>query len=94
MNSKIFLNIKEAPKIMTIPILILSVGAIFSGIYFYDIVKYSAFWQDSLYFEDKINFVKQAHQIPTFFKALPVIFALLFSILVILYLSIFSKFIN
>ena len=34
LSDKIFNNIKESPKVMTTPLIILSIGSIFSG-YFY-----------------------------------------------------------
>ena len=69
LNSKSFSEIKEAPKVMMFPVLILSIGAIFSGIYFYDIVKYNTFWNNSIYFKENINFVESAHHIPLFFQS-------------------------
>ena len=91
LNSKSFSEIKEAPKVMMFPVLALSVGAIFSGIYFYDIVKYNTFWDNSIYFKI-ISILWKS--IPLFFKALPVITALLFSSIVFLYFSKLSNSIN
>ena len=50
-------KLKEAPKVMLLPIFILSLGTVFSGIFFYNIVKYNSFWNSSLYFKENINFV-------------------------------------
>ena len=94
LSRKNFSEVKEAPKVMIFPVLVLSVGAIFSGIYFYDIVKYNTFWDNSIYFKENINFVESAHHIPLFFKAFPVITALIFSIIVLVYFRKFSTFIK
>ena len=91
---KRFSEVKEAPKVMLFPVLILSIGAIFSGIYFYEIVKYNTFWNNSIYFKENINFVESAHHIPFFFKALPIITALLFSIMVFIYFNKLSNLIK
>ncbi|MEC8100134.1 MAG: NADH-quinone oxidoreductase subunit L [Pseudomonadota bacterium] len=87
LNTKEFSEIKEAPIVMLLPLFILSIGAIFSGIFFYDIVKYNNFWNNSIFLKENINFVENAHDIPLFFKALPVITALFFSLLALLYYS-------
>ena len=50
LNTKKFTEIKEAPIVMLLPLFILSIGAIFSGIIFYDIVKYNTFWNNSIFF--------------------------------------------
>ena len=85
LNTKKFTEIKEAPIVMLLPLFILSIGAIFSGIFFYDIVKYNTFWNNSIFFKENINFVERAHHIPFLFKALPVIAALFFSLIAFLY---------
>ena len=69
LNSKIFLKLKKHLKVMMVPVFILSIGAIFSGIYFYDIVKYNTFWNNSIYFKENINFVESAHHIPFFYQS-------------------------
>ncbi len=87
LSKKSFSEIKEAPKVMLFPLIMLSIGAIFSGIYFYDIVKYNTFWESSIFFKKNINFVESAHHIPLFFKILPIISGLLFSFIVFVYFS-------
>jgi len=82
-NNK-FSNIKESPFIMLIPLLILSLGAIFAGYLFYHIVDSNSFWQKSLYFKDNINYVYEAHHVEKFYKILPVFLVLVASSIVFL----------
>ena len=63
-----FYKIKEAPLVMIIPLFLLSVGAVFSGFLFYNIAKYNKFWNNSIYNKEKINFVENAHNIPSSFQ--------------------------
>lgn len=82
-----FSKIKEAPLVMIVPLCLLAVGAVFSGFFFYKIVKESKFWNDSLYYQEKINFVENAHHIPLIFKLFPIIIVVLISGLVLLYFT-------
>ena len=90
-NQNDFVKLKEAPKVMLLPIFILSLGTVFSGIFFYNIVKYNSFWNSSLYFKENVNFVENAHHIPLFFKILPILGVTFFSLLVLYYFKKLKK---
>ena len=80
-----FYKIKEAPFVMIVPLFLLAIGAVFSGFLFYNIVKYSKFWNNSIYNKEKINFVENAHNIPLFFKLLPILVVVIISSFVLFY---------
>ena len=69
-----FNKIREAPLIMLFPLFILSIGAVFAGYLFYDLVSENSFWNNSIYFAKDISFVDEAHHIKLIFKILPVLF--------------------
>ncbi len=94
LKAKEFAKVKEAPIVMIVPVLLLSIGAIFSGFFFYHIVKYNTFWNNSLYFKEDVNFVENAHHIPFLFKLFPIITVLLFSFVVLFYFSKLNKFLS
>ncbi|MBF97074.1 MAG: NADH-quinone oxidoreductase subunit L [Pelagibacterales bacterium] len=87
LKTKEYESVKEAPLVMLVPLFLLSLGAIFSGFFFYKIVKYESFWKNSLFYKENINFVDNAHHIPFIFKLFPIITVILFSFLVLFYFS-------
>ena len=77
-NTKIkFESIHESPMVMIIPLIILSMGAVFSGIIFKDIFISSSssinFWRDSIYFFEPLS---QEHPPTWFLYMAPIIVTL------------------
>ncbi len=77
-NTKIKLeSIHESPMVMIIPLIILSIGAVFSGIIFKDIFISSSssinFWKDSIYFFQPLS---QEHPPAWFLYMTPIIVTL------------------
>ena len=77
-NTKIkFESIQESPMVMIIPLIILSMGAVFSGIIFKDIFISSSssinFWRDSIYFFEPLS---QEHPPTWFLYMAPIIVTL------------------
>ena len=77
-NTKIKLDsIHESPMVMIIPLIILSIGAVFSGIIFKDIFISSSssadFWKDSIYFFEPLS---QEHPPTWFLYMTPIIVTL------------------
>jgi NADH-quinone oxidoreductase subunit L len=72
-------HVHESPFIMTLPLFILAIGAVFSGWYFYDyFVGYDdrgAFWQTSLFVLPANDTVAAAHYVPTWVKKAPLVAA-------------------
>ena len=63
-------HIHESPKVMTVPLILLSIGAVFSGmimynigIVSYDLAKYTSFWNGAIYTaaEEASHFASNAH---------------------------------
>ncbi len=69
--------IKEAPKVMLFPLLILAIGALLGGYIFYEIVYDLNFWKGSIFVLEKINYVEDAHHIPFSFRLIPIILVVL-----------------
>ena len=73
LSAKQMVTIKESPKVMLFPLLILSFGAVFGGYIFYDIVYDIGFWKGSIFVKENISFVEKAHHIGLFFRLIPII---------------------
>jgi len=68
----------EAPLVMTIPVILLAIGAIFAGLAFYEPFvghHMSEFWGNSIFNQDKALFDK-AHHVAVWVKLLPLIASL------------------
>jgi len=80
-SSKEVLNhVHESPIVMLIPLIVLAIGAIFSGWYFYnDFVGYhwQEFWGNSIFISEKHKAFKLAHYVPLWVKYLPIFLAIL-----------------
>ncbi len=81
---EVFEKIKEPGFIMLFPLLILSIGAIFGGYLFYNIVYDNNFWIESIFTKSNINYVEEAHHIEKVFKIFPIFLVVLAGIIVFL----------
>ncbi len=73
-------HVHESPFVMLIPLFVLTLGAIFSGWYFYnDFVGYNwkEFWGNSIFISEKHKGFKLAHYVPLWVKYLPIFLAIL-----------------
>jgi len=74
-SEEVMNHVHESPFVMILPLLLLAVGAVFSGYVGEEIlgmVEYSGhFWRGSIVVLDKNNFLEAAHNIPEFMKLLP-----------------------
>ncbi len=84
-DAKNFEKINESPKSMLIPLAFLTIGAVFSGYIFYDLVSSIDFWGGSIFFKNDINFVEKAHHIPFIYKKLPILIVILAILLTIFF---------
>jgi NADH-quinone oxidoreductase subunit L len=78
-SAKIMEHVHESPKVMLFPLIILAVGALTSGVIAYNmgiIDANMAFWGNSLS-SSRNNILEQIHHIPTIYKYLPLIVAIL-----------------
>lgn len=76
-------NIHESPKVMLIPLMILSLGAVFAGWLGADILSIVdhdlSFWNNSIFIsiKDDFNILEEAHNIPDYIKHIPLLVGLL-----------------
>ena len=73
-DERVFAHVHESPKIMTVPLTVLAIGAIFAGILGYQAFTgdgYAAFWGDSLKVLPIHTALAEAHNVPLIIKLLP-----------------------
>ena len=78
-DEKVMAHVHESPKVMTVPLMILAVGAIFAGIAFYPFFVGDAmegFWRESLFVLPEHDTIEAAHHVPTWVKVAPVVMGL------------------
>ncbi len=69
-------KIHESPKIMLFPLMVLAMGAVFSGAYFYDGFVGEGrthFWESSLHVLPENDTIENAHHVPEWVKSLPLV---------------------
>ncbi|MCH9852917.1 MAG: NADH-quinone oxidoreductase subunit L [Alphaproteobacteria bacterium] len=84
LNRNILLKTHEAPMIMLLPLAVLAIGAIFSGIWFYDIMvgkTFYTFWGDAIYIAPHHHAFAEAHHVSEAVKKLPIVMAAMGAIL-------------
>ena len=71
-------SIHESPRVMTLPLLVLAVGAVFAGWLGYELfvgVDMKQFWGESIFILPTNTAMENAHHAPTWVKILPVVLA-------------------
>lgn len=74
-SDEVMSHVHEAPKVMLIPLVILALGAIFSGMLFAESFighDYESFWGEALFVAGP-NILEEAHHVPLWVKLLPVL---------------------
>ena len=77
-DEKTLAHVHESPKVMLIPLLVLAIGAIFSGYLGYKYfagAEMKAFWGESIYVLPGTDPIAAAKQVPTWVIALPIVVA-------------------
>ncbi len=75
---EVMAHVHESPKVMTVPLILLAVGAAFAGIAGLPMVEASGeFWQGSIFVRPEHAVLEEAHHAPFLVKILPVIVALI-----------------
>ena len=75
---EIMSHVHESPLVMTLPLFVLAVGAIFSGWLGYELFvghDMAVFWGDSIFILPEHHAMEHAHHVPTWVKLLPVLLA-------------------
>ena len=71
-------HVHESPLVMTLPLFVLAVGAVFSGWLGYELFvghDMAVFWGDSIFILPEHHAMEHAHHVPTWVKLLPVLLA-------------------
>ena len=77
-SAEVMSHVHESPKIMTLPLVPLALGAIFSGWLGYELFvghHWDHFWGDSIFILETHKAMEEAHHVPTWVKLLPIILA-------------------
>ena len=77
-SAEVMSHVHESPKIMTLPLVPLALGAIFSGWLGYELFvghHWDHFWGDSIFILETHKAMEDAHHVPTWVKLLPIILA-------------------
>jgi NADH-quinone oxidoreductase subunit L len=74
--AEVMSHVHESPKIMTIPLILLALGAIFAGLLGLPLVdEHGEFWAGSIFVRPDHNPIEEAHHAPFLVVILPVIVA-------------------
>src|SRR5690606_17213311 len=74
-SEEVMSHVHESPKVLTVPLILLAIGAVFAGFLFTGYFtgdNYAAFWGESLYLAGE-NVMEAAHHVPTWVKLLPLV---------------------
>ena len=77
-SAKVMAHVHESPKVMTLPLLILAIGAVFSGWLGYELFvgeHMEQFWGTSIFILPAHTAMEAAHHVPAWVKMLPIILA-------------------
>lgn len=73
-SAEVMAHVHESPKVMTIPLILLAVGATFSGLAGLAMVEPSgAFWNGSIFVLPGNEVLEEAHHVPFLVKILPIL---------------------
>ena len=76
--AEVMAHVHESPKVMTIPLILLAVGATFAGIAGLSMVDPSgAFWNGSIFVLPEHEVLEEAHHVPFLVKILPIVVGLI-----------------
>jgi NADH-quinone oxidoreductase subunit L len=77
-SDEVFAHVHESPPVMTVPLLVLAVGAAFGGMIGLPLIEPSmAIWDNSIFVLPANNVLEAAHHVPALIHYLPLILALL-----------------
>jgi len=75
-SAEVMSHVHESPAVMTIPLFVLAIGAIFSGFLFYDLFvghHWKEFWGDAIFILPQHEAMEAAHHVPSIIKLMPLI---------------------
>ncbi len=74
-DADVMAHVHESPKIMTLPLIVLALGAIFAGYIGYEFFVghgMEAFWRDAILVLPSHSAIQDAHHVPAWVKQLPI----------------------
>jgi len=74
-SAEVMAHVHESPKVMTLPLFVLALGAIFSGWLGYELFvghNMAEFWGDSIFILPTNTAMENAHHVPTWVKLFPI----------------------
>ncbi len=86
-------HVHESPKVMTLPLLVLAIGAIFAGWLGYELFvgkNMQQFWGESIFILPTHMAMENAHYVPTWVKLLPIVLASSGVILAVLFYAVWT----
>ncbi|XDZ64577.1 NADH-quinone oxidoreductase subunit L [Alphaproteobacteria bacterium LSUCC0684] len=75
-SAEVMSHVHESPAVMTLPLFVLAIGAIFSGFLFYDLFvghHWKEFWGNSIFILAEHQAMEAAHHVPSIIKLMPLI---------------------
>ncbi|MEO5373075.1 MAG: NADH-quinone oxidoreductase subunit L [Alphaproteobacteria bacterium] len=75
-DEKVMAHVHESPAVMTVPLMLLAVGALFSGYVGYELfvgAGHGAFWKDSIVVIAAHHALEAAHHVPSWVKLAPLV---------------------
>jgi len=75
-SAEVMSHVHESPAVMTIPLFVLAIGAVFSGFIFYDLFvghHWQEFWGESIFILPEHKAMEAAHHVPAIIKVMPLI---------------------
>src|SRR6056300_1346153 len=77
-SAQVMSHVHESPKVMTLPLLVLAIGAVFAGWLGYELFvghDMKQFWGASIFILPTHTAMEDAHHVPTWVKLLPIVLA-------------------
>jgi len=93
-SAEVVAHVHESPAVMTVPLLVLSAGAIFSGWLGYELFvghDMDQFWGQSIFILPTHAAMENAHHVPTWVKLLPIVLAGSGVLLAVLFYAVFTN---
>ena len=77
-SAEVMAHLHESPRVMTLPLLVLAIGAVFSGWLGYELFvghDMKQFWGASIFILPSNTAMENAHHVPSWVKLLPIVMA-------------------
>jgi NADH-quinone oxidoreductase subunit L len=92
-NAEVMAHVHESPKVMTVPLLVLAIGAVFSGWLGFEAFvgqDMAQFWGDSIFILPTNMALENAHHVPLWVKLMPIVLASAGVLLAVLFYAVWT----